>query len=70
MAYDYPRPFEITAKFIGRDGSMGFQNGGVYQLWMFNDFGKFIISRRSMEATAIPYDTMEAIKKNWEVVGW
>ena len=70
MAYDFPAPIEIKARFVGCDGSCGLRTGEVYELWMFNDFGKFIISRRNWEAKAIPYDTMSAVKKNWEVVGW
>ena len=68
--FESHNPVEIRAKFIGRDGSMGFRNGSVYKLWIFYHYGKFLISRRDMNATAIPYDTMNAIKKNWEVVGW
>ena len=68
--FNLPKPIEITARFMGQDGSMGFKHGMVYSLWMFHDHGKFFISRRNWKATAIPYDTMNAIKKNWEVVGW
>lgn len=70
MSYDYSAPIEIRARFIGQDGSNGFKKGMAYDLWMFQDHGKFIISRRNWKATAIPYDTMAAIKSNWEAIGW
>ena len=58
---------EITAVFIGKDGSMGFKNGQEYKLWFFEKNNKHYISRRSENATAIPYDTMTALKKNWKI---
>lgn len=58
---------EITAVFKGRDGSMGFRKGQEYKLWYFEMNGRFYISRRFDNATAIPYDTMTAIKKNWNI---
>ena len=58
---------EITATFKGRDGSMGFRRGQEYELWFFKKDGKFYISRPYEDATAIPYDTLAAIKKNWKI---
>lgn len=58
---------EITAVFKGRDGSMGFRRGQEYKLWYFEKNGRFYISRPFEDATAIPYDTIAAIKKNWEI---
>lgn len=55
----------IRAKFIGRDGSCGFNNNMIYELWMVRADGKIYISRRNLSCTAIPYDTMEAFSKNW-----
>ena len=54
---------EITAVFKGLDGSMGFRRGQEYKLWYFEMNGRFYISRRFDDATAIPYDTIAAIKK-------
>lgn len=70
MKCDFSAPIEIRARFIGRDGSCGFKKGMAYDLWMFQDNGKFIISLRNWKAMAIPYDTMNAIKKNWEAISW
>ena len=61
------KPIEITAVFIGKD-SCGFRNGETYQLWMFQKNGKYYISRRSMNAMAVPYDTMSGIRKNWKII--
>lgn len=58
---------EITAVFKGKDKSMGFRTGQEYKLWYFEKGGRFYISRRLEDATAIPYDTIAAIKKNWEI---
>lgn len=58
---------EITAVFKSKDGSMGFHTGQEYKLWYFEKGGRFYISRRFEDATAIPYDTIVAIKKNWEI---
>lgn len=63
-------PIEITARFIGKDGSCGFRNGIEYRLWIFQKHEKYYLSTRSMNATAIPYDTMNAIKKNWKIISW
>ncbi len=58
---------EITAMFKGKDGSMGFRTGQEYKLWYFEKNGRFYISRPFEDATAISYDTIAAIKKNWEI---
>lgn len=59
---------EIRATFIGRDGSCGFRKGKTYELWFSEKGGKYYISRRNFSATAIPYDTVEALKKNWQLI--
>ena len=59
---------EIRATFIGRDGSCGFRKGKTYELWLSKKDGKYFISRRNFSATAIPYDTAEALKKNWQIL--
>lgn len=58
---------EITATFKGRDGSMGFRREQEYKLWYFEKNGRFYISRPFEDATAIPYDTIAAVKKNWDI---
>lgn len=59
----------ITARFIGADGSMGFKNGHIYDLWMMKKPNVIYISRQDMNATAIPYESMKAVRKNWEIHG-
>lgn len=59
---------QIVAVFIGRDGSMGFRTGKEYKLWFFEKNGMYYISRRSENAVAIPYATMNAVNKNWTIV--
>ena len=58
---------EITATFKGRDGSMGFRRGQEYKLWYFEKNNRFYIGRPFEDAIAIPYDTITAIKKNWDI---
>ena len=59
---------EITATFLGKDGSYGFHTGEQYDLWMFRDQkNRICISPRDMDAIAIPYDTQNAFNKNWLV---
>ena len=57
----------IFAKFLGEDGSCGFKNGHTYRLYYFTMDGKYYISRPSLKATAIPYDTLTALRKNWRI---
>lgn len=60
---------EITAVFTGTDGSMGFKTSEKYKLWMFKSaYGVIYVSRRNMEAIAIPYSTESAFRKNWKVI--
>lgn len=56
------------AVFIGKDGSCGFRTGQTYDVWFFRKNGKWYISKPSMNATAIPYDTKIAVQKNWKFV--
>lgn len=55
---------EVTARFIGEDGSMGFNHG---QLYLLKVSGNYVV-----EPTTCPYDTVEAFLKNWSVplMGW
>ena len=64
------RCLNVVGKFIGRDGSMGFRKGFDYELWVFlrNGDGKIYISRRDLNAIAIPYDTTKAVDKNWQFI--
>lgn len=61
------KPIEITAVFIGKD-SCGFRHGETYKLWMFQKCGEYYLSKRDMDAIAVPYDTMNAIRKNWKII--
>ncbi len=64
------KPIEITAVFIGKDGSCGFRNGETYKLWLFQIDGRYYLSKRNMNSIAIPYDTMAGLKKNWRIISW
>lgn len=47
---------------------MGFKNGQIYDLWMMKKPKVIYISRQDMNATAIPYGSMKAVRKNWEML--
>ena len=57
----------IFATFLGKDGSCGFKNGQTYRLYYFTKDGKYYIGRPYLNATAIPYDTLTALRKNWRI---
>ena len=67
VAKKKPTLFEVTATFLGRDGSCGFRKGQDYDLWLILKNNKIYISRRKLNATAIPYDTRVAFEKNWKL---
>lgn len=53
-------------KFIGRNGSMGFMNGQIYNLKLYQDNkGKIVIESNKGYC---PYSSMESFNKNWKVV--
>jgi hypothetical protein len=58
----------VRAKFIGKDGSMGFKKDGEYVMWYFCSNGKHYMAKPGYNSTAIPYDTKKALSKNWEFI--
>ena len=62
----------IEARFIGMNGSAGLKHGKKYQIEIKDNTNKLIFRGRYdfyvyVNGTfGIPYDTMKAIKKNWE----
>ena len=59
---------KVKATFLGQDGSMGFHKGDRYDMWYFHKNGKFYMSKPHMRSTAIPYDTLPALEKNWRII--
>ena len=59
-----------TARFIGKDGSAGLHKDEVYQIEIVYNRGKrdWADWRVFVNDIGIPYDTMNAIKKNWELL--
>ena len=58
-------PFTICkARFIGADGSLGFRNGSEYVIKIY--FGNKIYVSCKDHLTC-PYDTENALLKNWEI---
>lgn len=59
------------ARFIGEDGSCGLKKMHVYRIDIQdnrdNQHDHFNF-RVFVNGVGIPYDTIEAIKKNWEVI--
>lgn len=64
----------ILAKFIGKDGSMGFRNGKVYNIrtWVkrANVFTKtaWIWVEETDCGKKCPYTNVETFLANWEIV--
>jgi hypothetical protein len=56
--------FEVVARFIGEDGSMGYEHGMLYRLK--------VQGNAVVEPTPCPYSTIEGFLKNWSVplMGW
>ena len=56
------------AMFIGKDGSCGLKNGRTYciEIWERKSYG-WPNYRVYVNGIGIPYDTMNAIKKNWKI---
>lgn len=58
---------KIEAEFIGKDGSCGLHTGQRYPIEIRqHEAGDFANYRVYVFSLGIPYDTMEAIKKNWK----
>jgi len=54
---------KITAKFAGRDGSMGLKKGGEYDIKMYANCAWIM---RNAEKIACPYQTIESFLRNWD----
>ena len=61
---------KTDARFIGKDGSCGLKRLRIYQIEIEdhrNDRHDWAEWRVFVNDKGIPYDTMEAIKKNWRI---
>lgn len=47
----------ITARFVGKDGSLGYKHGQIYQL--------VIEGNRIIRPIPCPYESIEAFLNNW-----
>jgi len=54
----------VRMKFIGKDGSMGYKTGDVYDVEIKSS-GKFIILS-SKGYIRCPYSSIKALLQNWE----
>lgn len=60
----------MTAKFIGRDGSMGFKHGKLYQIETWIDSrlfsrGGYLWVRDVNSNLSCPYSRLETLLDNW-----
>ena len=64
----------MIAKFIGKDGSMGFRNGETYMIESWVERAgvwtkeAWIWVRSSPQGLKCPYSSLEAFLLNWEVI--
>jgi hypothetical protein len=63
----------MVAKFIGKDGSMGFKYGRIYNInsYFQTSFGKtYIVIKCKSDDTLRPcaYDGVESLAKNWVIL--
>ena len=56
----------MKMKFIGKDGSMGFRHGCVYDIVVTITDSKNISLRCDELKVRCPYGSMNAFLKNWE----
>lgn len=52
-------------RFIGKDGSMGFINGNIYDLEVFKKGNEILIYAKS--GVKCPYQNINKFKENWEL---
>lgn len=57
----------IEAKFKGKNGSMGFENGWCYRLFFWTQPNKVFIQQPG-PGPIVPYDSLKAFLKNWEIL--
>lgn len=58
----------MLARFIGKDGSMGFKTGQKYELKSKCVNNKIIVKTIN-DKLFCPYDSIESFLRNWEIKG-
>nr|DAH62621.1 MAG TPA: hypothetical protein [Caudoviricetes sp.] len=56
----------MLARFIGKDGSMGFKNGEIYKLKSKCVNNKIIV-KTANDKLFCPYESIESFLRNWEI---
>ena len=56
----------MLARFIGKDGSMGFKTGQKYELKSKCANNKIIV-KTANDKLFCPYDSIESFLRNWEI---
>lgn len=54
----------ITATFIGQDGSMDLKHGKKYNIAIYHRFGEYVVEWFNNRC---PYSTMKALLRNWNL---
>lgn len=57
----------IRAKFIGKDGSMGFRTGCYYWVRIKEDYDKHWLWVRELFGLYCPYTSTKTLEENWEI---
>lgn len=59
---------KTDAQFIGKDGSCGLKRGQIYRIEIVENPQDRYRFRVWVNGRGIPYDTMNGIRKNWEII--
>lgn len=59
----------VIAKFIGKDGSMGYRNGEVYNLKTYMHENMMWVKALGTRLPHVPYIYLESLLENWEILG-
>lgn len=58
----------LRARFVGKDGSLGYRTGFVYTLELRHSFRRWSIRRLPARDGFCPYGSWNAFLRNWELV--
>lgn len=58
----------MKARFIGKDGSLGFKKGKIYHITVTEDKVRNWLWVKTFWGRSCPYESRKAIENNWDVL--